>query len=307
MFLNFSISFCTIFLFICSGFSNVLAEALSFLQVKPIFQDRCVMCHSGPNAPLSLRLDSLENLMQGSKNGPVVIVGKPENSEIILRLKGIKQPRMPMSGPPYLTDKEISLIEQWILEGMSASENSTEMPVERPIDSKQNLAENSFSRVKDLFGTRCVKCHAEKGLMGPSPEGYLLTSYESILSTKDRVRVVPNYPATSELVRRIKGHSLPRMPFDGPPYLASEEIEYISTWISDGARNADNVPAAYPLGARVRLNGHLKAGWSLEDGLILRVNSSTRIDKSPRPGDYVEVRGTLGENGIIRADRIRRR
>jgi hypothetical protein len=245
--------------------------------------------------------------MQGSENGPIAIAGKPENSELILRLKGIKQPRMPMTGPPYLTEQEVSLIEQWILEGMLAGDNATEVTLAAPVGSKQNRTENSFVRVQNIFATRCVKCHAEKGLMGAAPEGYLLTSHESILSTQDRVRVIPNYPEASELVRRIKGHSLPRMPFDGPPYLTTEKIERVSIWISEGARNAEDIPADYPLGARVRLNGHLKDGWAMVDGLSLRVNSSTRIDKSPRPGDYVEVRGRIGESGIILADRIRRR
>jgi len=75
----------------------------------------------------------------------------------------------------------------------------------------------TYADVAPIFATRCAKCHAERGLMGPAPEGYRLNSYEATLSTVDRVRVVPGHPEASELVRRIRGQALPRMPFDGPP------------------------------------------------------------------------------------------
>jgi hypothetical protein len=96
------------------------------------------------------------------------------------------------------------------------------------------------------------------------------------------------------------------MPFDGPPYLSSEEIRVIEDWIAQGAPNAQGQAAAVPVGAKVRLEGVLGRGWRL-DGLQLIVSGQTRIDKSPRPGDYVEVRGRLDQNGNVRADRIRPR
>lgn len=287
--------------------TNALAENVDFSSVEPILKDRCVMCHSGPNAPLALQLDTLERMLQGSSNGPIVIAGKPGESELILRLKGIKQPRMPMTGPPYLSEREIALIEQWILDGMPAASKIPASTPTNPNTSEQKTSQNSFDRVHSLLMARCVKCHTEQGLMGPAPEGYLLTSYAAILSRQDRVRVVPGHPEASELVRRIKGTSMPRMPLDGPPFLSTNEIDLIVSWIKDGAVNVDNVPALYPLGARVRLHGHLMVRWQLEEGLALKVTSTTRIDKSPQPGDYVEVRGQVEENGVIQVERLRRR
>jgi hypothetical protein len=46
--------------------------------------------------------------------------------------------------------------------------------------------------------------------------------------------------------------------------------------------------------------------WRL-DGLDLGVDGGTRIDKGPRPGEYVQVRGRLGSRGEVLAERIRRR
>ncbi|RMF58205.1 MAG: hypothetical protein D6748_09440, partial [Calditrichaeota bacterium] len=110
----------------------------------------------------------------------------------------------------------------------------------------------------------------------------------------------------SELVRRIKGLAHPRMPFDGPPYLSDSEIRLIEKWVQQGARDSSGTPAPLPVNARIRLHGTLSGKWIL-DGLPLKVNSSTRLKKSPQPGDYVRVRGIILPDGSIQAVRIRRR
>jgi hypothetical protein len=164
----------------------------------------------------------------------------------------------------------------------------------------------TYLHVAPILAQRCAKCHADNGLMGRAPEGYRLTTYEAALSASDRVRVVPGQPDASELVRRIRGQSLPRMPFDGPPYLEEDDIRLIEDWIAQGAPNAEGHPAVMPVGAKVRIEGILQPGGRL-DGLPLIITGQTRIDKSPRPGDYVEVRGRLDNHGNIRVERLRPR
>lgn len=163
-----------------------------------------------------------------------------------------------------------------------------------------------YRHVAPIFATRCAKCHAENGLVGPAPEGFLLTSYEATLSATDRLRVVPGRPTASELLRRVRGQAQPRMPMDGPPYLTDDEISLIEAWIVGGARDAEGRRAEIPAGARVRLHGTLEARWRLES-LNLDVGWKTRIDKEPDAGDYVEVRGRLDRNGNVIVDRIRTR
>src|SRR5690606_37469225 len=80
-----------------------------------------------------------------------------------------------------------------------------------------------YARVAPVLAQRCVKCHTARGLMGPAPEGFRLDSYAATIAAEDRVRVLPGEPLGSELVRRIKGYSSPRMPFDGPPWLSDDE------------------------------------------------------------------------------------
>jgi mono/diheme cytochrome c family protein len=278
-----------------------------YVDIAPILTQRCVICHSGDGAPLGLRLDSYEAVLKGSARGPVVISGDPSGSEIIRRLKGVSQPRMPMTGSPYLSDSEIALFEKWVASGMpkgAVEARATPSPstARRPAAGEPV----TYLHVAPLFATRCARCHAEKGQMGPAPEGYRLTSYESTLSANDRVRVVPGNLDASELVRRIRGHARPRMPLDGPPYLTDEEILLIEEWVNEGAKNASGQVAPYPQGEKVRLHGTLGPDGSL-DGLPLDVGPRTRIDKSPAPGDYVEVRGRLKASGTVEIERLRRR
>lgn len=89
----------------------------SFTEVAPIFEQRCIICHSGAGAPLSLRLDSYDGLMAGSANGPVVVPGAPDASELVMRIRGESLPRMPLTGPPFLDDEQIALIEAWVAAG----------------------------------------------------------------------------------------------------------------------------------------------------------------------------------------------
>lgn len=280
---------------------------MTYADLEPILQSRCVICHAGAVAPLGLRLDTLENLVKGGEGGPVVKASDPAGSELIRRLKGISQPRMPMTGPPYLSEQEIALFEDWIVGGLQSGlvaprENPDSAAASAPAEGEPV----SYLHVAPIFATRCAKCHTREGLMGPAPEGYLLTSYESTLASADRARVVPGSADASELVRRIRGQATPRMPHDGPPYLSEEQIALIEAWVNQGARNAQGSPAPVQAGAKVRLHGRLDAGGGL-DGLPLVIGPSTRMDKSTRPGDYVEVRGRLDKDGELIAERIRRR
>jgi mono/diheme cytochrome c family protein len=287
------------------------ASAEDFSAVQPILAARCVMCHASESAPLGLRLDSYEGVTKGSSNGPVVEAGNPSGSELVKRLKGESLPRMPMTGPPFLAPDEIAVFERWIAGGAKpASGGAARAPAAAPASASAPAPATSgpptWAAVAPIFATRCAKCHTATGVMGPAPEGYLLTGYEQALDATDRARIVPGRPDASELVRRIRGQARPRMPFDGPPYLSDAEIRLITDWIAQGARDASGTPAELPAGAKVRLHGRLTGRWQL-DGLPLDVNGDTRYDKGPAPGDYVEVRGTIEAGGEVRAERVRPR
>jgi hypothetical protein len=87
-------------------------------DVKPILESTCLRCHSPEKAKGKLRMDTRDNFLKGSENGPVIVAGKPDESRLY---KLVNQPkssedRMPPEGDP-LTKAQVETIEKWIKEG----------------------------------------------------------------------------------------------------------------------------------------------------------------------------------------------
>lgn len=295
-------------------------DGVAFADLSPILETRCTMCHGGAAPSAGLRLDGVDGLLAGAARGPVVVPGDPEASELVRRLRGTSQPRMPLTGPPYLSDAEIDLFVRWIAAGAAPdgagpagaddmpapTPPATEVagdaapagdalaPVEGPV---------TYAHVAPILRQHCVRCHAAQGVMGSAPEGYRLDTYAEALRADDRARVVPFDPDASELVRRVLGHALPRMPFDGPPWLTDAELGRIVAWVTDGARDAEGTPAPLPVGAELRLHGTWRLAGTL-DGLLLDL-AGARIDDDARRGGMVQVRAVLGADGRVVVDRVR--
>lgn len=99
------------------GSARHAATAPTYRDVARIFADRCVVCHSGEDAPRGLRLDDYDRITRGGDDGPVIKPGNPDDSELVRRIRGERRPRMPLNGPPYLSAEQIKLIEAWIRDG----------------------------------------------------------------------------------------------------------------------------------------------------------------------------------------------
>lgn len=189
------------------------------------------------------------------------------------RVRGESTPRMPLTGPPWLTDAQIAIIEQWIAAGAAAGEAVLQEKERR----RRPGDPVTYADVAPILVGRCVKCHGPNSIMGGPPEGYRLDTLQQTLDASDRARVVPGNPSASELLRRIAGESGPRMPLDGPPYLDDAQIRLVEQWIAQGARDAQGKPSPVPAGARVRFRG------------------------------AEEIRGVVQPDGSIRVTRQRRR
>ena len=90
-------------------------------QISPILDANCVTCHGESKQSGGLRMDSYESLMQGGKDGQVIVAGSPEKSLLIQRvtLPPGHQGFMPAEGRPPLRPEEIALIKAWIQQGAS--------------------------------------------------------------------------------------------------------------------------------------------------------------------------------------------
>ena len=86
-------------------------------DVQPIFAQYCFACHSGEGATKGVRLDGYEYVLASGASHPVIIPGDPSGSELLKLITGDAVPRMPLNGPPFLTDQEIQIIKSWIAAG----------------------------------------------------------------------------------------------------------------------------------------------------------------------------------------------
>ena len=93
----------------------VSLQGATWEAVSTVMQDRCVSCHGPTKVKGGLRLDTIEMLRVGGKNGPAVYPGEPERSSLytLCVLEEDDPDRMPGRGEP-LTPEQIQVIHQWI-------------------------------------------------------------------------------------------------------------------------------------------------------------------------------------------------
>lgn len=92
------------------------APTKGYPAVAAIFKKECVGCHSGPDAAAKFDVSSYAKVMRASKNGKMVVPGKPDKSPLIAYLKGAKKPAMPM-GSNGLKAADLKVVSDWIAKG----------------------------------------------------------------------------------------------------------------------------------------------------------------------------------------------
>jgi mono/diheme cytochrome c family protein len=115
-------------------------------DIRPIFETSCFRCHGDQRPKAGLKLNSLESVLQGSREGKVVVPGKGAESKLVLAVARVDEhsamppkpregrggpgskdggsaqnsnpPRQP-SGPPAkpLTTDQVALIRAWVDQG----------------------------------------------------------------------------------------------------------------------------------------------------------------------------------------------
>lgn len=100
-------------------------------EVQPLLLKRCALCHGEKKAEHNLRLDSYEAIMQGDKDGPVIVPGKSGESRLFLVVAGKREPKMPPDPLPPLTPLELDVLRRWIDEG--AKNDASTPPPAKPL------------------------------------------------------------------------------------------------------------------------------------------------------------------------------
>ncbi|MEO5339493.1 MAG: hypothetical protein H7837_03095 [Magnetococcus sp. MYC-9] len=103
--------------------TDVMAEESALLSfkgdVQPILQVRCLECHrgDGPGVAYSgLNMENYENLMKGTRFGPVIVPGNAMVSNLNVLVEGRAGIRMPHNRK-RLTPCEIQVLRNWVNQG----------------------------------------------------------------------------------------------------------------------------------------------------------------------------------------------
>ena len=88
----------------------------------------------------------------------------------------------------------------------------------------------SWKEVSAVLSKRCMPCHSSEN----RKSGVDLSSYDQVLATGG---VTPGDPDHSRLVRAINGSGRKKMPPPPNDSCTTEELQLVSDWIKDGAKN----------------------------------------------------------------------
>ncbi len=115
----------------CSKEEKEAAKVVSFKNdVAPILKNNCLACHkpggeghiksglmmSTPENPDEI---SYENLMKGTKFGPIIVPGDPTGSTLNMLVEGRADPslRMPHGSKTGLPEQDIKTLHEWVAQG----------------------------------------------------------------------------------------------------------------------------------------------------------------------------------------------
>ena len=240
------------------------------IEARNILANHCYDCHSIKKSKGKLRFDALAYMLKGGKEGPALVVGHPEKSEMIRRIKlpASHDDAMPNKGK-RLTKKEIEILEVWVKQGapwpstalkstasaaildqktelaenvdrfkdLGSSEDriihTSEVPAKAPEVLNANQLQELNINVRTILAHNCYTCHNATKTKG----GLRLDKKEFIFKGgEDGPILVAGNPEKSDMIRRVKlpfGHD-DAMPTKGKR-LSKEDVAMLEYWIQQGA------------------------------------------------------------------------
>ncbi len=248
--------------------------------VAPLLAARCASCHGGAKQKGKLRVDSIEALLAGGKNGAAIVPGNASGGTLIARshLPLNDEKHMPPAKEPQLDAAQIELVAWWITGGASATLPAEAMPSRFAKHASVSAAATKVPLVPASSSTASAESPSPPqpsrpaepaepaGITGPvlvyaelvAPilrrrcgechlgahvsGGLHVDDYDKMVAELD---IVPGKPDESSLVKRML---LPmsnddRMPPSDKPQATAAEIEAVRIWIARGASRDQTIDA----------------------------------------------------------------
>ena len=91
-------------------------------EIKPLLRSRCYGCHGALKQKAGLRVDTVESMLRGGKDGPAFKRGEPDASPLVRRVaeKDIAERMPPEHEGEALSADQIALLRGWIAAGAPA-------------------------------------------------------------------------------------------------------------------------------------------------------------------------------------------
>ena len=114
-----------------------------------ILLDHCTECHGERNPRNQFSVSSFDRLLRGGDSGMVLVPGKPADSLLVKKLRGMAGKRMPLDQAP-LPDEAIARIERWIELGAKFDGSDPAAPLEElvAIAVAQNSSHEELSQAR---------------------------------------------------------------------------------------------------------------------------------------------------------------
>jgi uncharacterized membrane protein len=98
--------------------------------IQPILKEKCENCHGANKQKGKLRLDQADFIFKGGETGQVLLVGKPEESEMIKRLllPLDHKDHMPPKEKSQISPNELALLQWWIVNGADIHKTVKDLP-----------------------------------------------------------------------------------------------------------------------------------------------------------------------------------
>jgi mono/diheme cytochrome c family protein len=125
-------------------------------DIQPIFQQSCIKCHGPEKQKGDLRLDSKAAAMKGGKDGPAIVAGQADKSDLYRRitLAPGSDDIMPSKGD-LLTKAQTDLIKDWINQGATWPDQvaGTAKAGEASAPKSESAPEAGFANLKEIKPT----------------------------------------------------------------------------------------------------------------------------------------------------------
>ena len=197
-------------------------------QVREILERNCYSCHGADSRDIRKELNVLDHGLLLDSDRRIVVPGAPQDSRLMQRIiDGSMPPEELETNLPRLTDRELQIMETWIVGGAPAFTNENAQEPSRSVVPYSRLA----AEAKEVFQDHCYECHRYDVAKG----GIKILHHRLLVDV--RQVVVPGQPEDSELFLLITSQDDENvMPPSPRKRLNRAEVEIIRRWILDGAR-----------------------------------------------------------------------